>query len=90
MPASTIKDSALARLAREAAADGDVEIVQSALMCGQMVSFAQHDAAVHDAMLLAKAGRRQPAIDLAQSTCWSNFNLREQTMDDLDKMILNP
>ncbi len=91
MPASTIKDSALARLAREAAAAGDVEIVQSALMCGQMVSFAQHDAAVHDAvLLLAKAGRRQPAIDLAQSTCWSNFNLREQTMDDLDKMILNP
>jgi hypothetical protein len=86
LPGPVTKTKALGDLARDAARVGDVEIVQSALRCEPTTSFAEHDAAVHDAvLLLVKAGFRQPAIDLAQTTCWSNFHLRDQTLEELSK-----
>ena len=83
-PFSETKDRTLGALARDAARVGDVEIVQSALNYSPVASFNEHDAAVHDSvLLLVKAGMRQQAVDIASKTFWSNWNLRDQTLKEL-------
>jgi len=77
---SQIAGETLTSLAVDAAKAGDVEIVKSALE--HISDGNQHDIAAHDAaLLLAKAGYRAQAINIAQGIGFSNIH--DQTMAEL-------
>ena len=78
---SSVKDKSLAAVAGDAAKAGEVDLVKDALR--QMCETARQSQAAHDsALLLAKRGLREQAMEVAQSTRESA--IRDQTLSELD------
>ena len=76
----TVRDQAMAALAKDAATVGDFPTTQSAL--AQINAYDQRDAATHDAaLLLAKAGFRKQAVQLAQGI--NTYTVRDRTLSEL-------
>jgi hypothetical protein len=77
---SSVKDKSLAAVAGDAARAGEADLVKDAL--GQMYELARRNQAAHDsALLLAKQGLREQAIEIARSI---NENAtRDQTLSEL-------
>ena len=77
---SSVRDQAAAALARDAATVGDFRDVQSAL--GQIYDSSQRNAAAHDAaLLLAKAGLRKEAVQIALGI--NEGSVRDRTLSEL-------
>jgi hypothetical protein len=77
---SSVRDQAMAALAKDAATVGDFPTTQSAL--AQINAYDQRDAATHDAaLLLAKAGFRKQAVQLAQGI--NAYTVRDRTLSEL-------
>ena len=77
-----LKDKSLGALAAEAAAVGDTDTVKAAL--AEMTGYPAHNLATQScALLLAKAGERQAALELAQSI--SDLKLHDETLAELAK-----
>jgi hypothetical protein len=76
------RDAALAALAKDAGAEGEVGTVKRCL--GKINNFSVRDDAAHAAALsLAKAGKMQAATDVAKSI--NDFGRRDQTLGALAK-----
>jgi len=77
-----LKDKSLATLATEAATAGDADTVNSALQ--EMTQYPARDAASQRcALLLAKAGARQAALELAQGI--TDLKIHDETLAELAK-----
>jgi capsular polysaccharide biosynthesis protein len=76
------KDRVLATLARDAAGEGDIEIVRKSLK--GIVSFVTRDSAAHDAArALAKRGMRAEALEAAKTI--TSFKAREDALTELSQ-----